>query len=270
MLNKWMHEKRMYLLNKAGVPTCIRPQGSSTVDLTLANGGAVEGITDWAVVAIESLSDHHVPITSTYRETSCVERNKYVKEYFTRWNINKCNCDLFEASFAFLNVIRPAYLDRIKKEKRVRVIMKQACDVAMPRKGQMNWKKYTYWWNNEINTLRTECTRARCVWTRCRKKYKNLLKIDRDARCQHNLQLWTTAKHRLRQAIRLAKEKAWKELVDDTDREPWSMSYRIVRNKLKDKTMGLTLSMSVRSMTELLTELLPFTNRACMVAARAN
>lgn len=41
------------------------------------------------------------------------------------------------------------------------------------------------------------------------------------------------------------------------------MSYRIVRNKLKDKTMGLTQSMSVRSMTELLTELFPFTNRAC-------
>lgn len=89
MLNKWMHEKRMYLLNNSGVPTCIRPQGSSTVDLTLAKGGAMEGITDWAVVTIESLSDHHVPITYTHRETSCVERNKYVKEYFTRWNINK-------------------------------------------------------------------------------------------------------------------------------------------------------------------------------------
>lgn len=54
-----MAERDLKLCNVGGVPTCVRLQGSSVVDLTWALPSLLGRIIGWHVVAgFESLSDH--------------------------------------------------------------------------------------------------------------------------------------------------------------------------------------------------------------------
>lgn len=55
----WMAGMGLTVLNEGGEATCIRPNGESHVDLTMANGRAADTVSKWRVLGEESLSDHH-------------------------------------------------------------------------------------------------------------------------------------------------------------------------------------------------------------------
>lgn len=44
---------------------------------------------------------------------------------------------------------------------------------------------------------------------------------------------YRTDKRALRIAISNAKAQSWKELLEELDRNPWGLAYKIVRNKLR-------------------------------------
>lgn len=59
VLDEWISEMNLIILNRGRVPTCVRPQGSSIVDLTIASAWTSDRVCDWRVEAnMESLSDH--------------------------------------------------------------------------------------------------------------------------------------------------------------------------------------------------------------------
>lgn len=59
-LVNWMEKINLILINDGDSPTCIRPQGTSIVDLTWATPIVARKITAWKVeIGMLSLSDHN-------------------------------------------------------------------------------------------------------------------------------------------------------------------------------------------------------------------
>ena len=93
----------------------------------------------------------------------------------------------------------------------------------MPRKGRTNGRKLIYWWNEEISSLRKECLRYRRRQTRARSD-------EARQRAQDN---YKDAKKKIKWAIQASKTKAFKELRDTIDENPWGSAYKIVLTKIK-------------------------------------
>lgn len=109
---------------------------------------------------------------------------------------------------------------------RLRGAVTEVCDVAMPRCRSSPRRPAVYWWSRGLAELRQECMRARRAYTRCRRRRDDVEMEDflREA--------YTDKKKELQRAIRMAKAKAWDELVETVENDPWGRPYKLVRKKL--------------------------------------
>jgi len=99
-----------------------------------------------------------------------------------------------------------------------------ACDVSAKRIKWLNKKRGVYWWNEEVANARRCCVAVRRLLTRRRRRggnYDNLETLYRKARrefCKH---------------IKKAKSKAWGELIQTLDDDPWGRPYKLVMGRLR-------------------------------------
>lgn len=77
LLEEWAAQYNLRLGNVGSAPTCIKPQGTSVVDITWHSLYADNYLSEWQVLDTETMSDH-VFITFTYRRT-------YRREQETEW-----------------------------------------------------------------------------------------------------------------------------------------------------------------------------------------
>lgn len=115
----------------------------------------------------------------------------------------------------------------------------QACDLIMPKVKSIRNKKATYWWNNNIATLRTTCISARRKYT----KIKSRPHASDGAVLECKAQ-FKSARRALRDAIRQAKRQAWQELINNIEDDPWGRPYLVVMNRLRSAAPALTQSLS--------------------------
>jgi len=86
-------------------------------------------------------------------------------------------------------------------------------------------RRSVYWWSPELSALHRDANHLRRVHKRKRKK------VGPDA-CSTEAETAKTAKTQLCKAIKRAKEKAWIELCDQVERDPWGKPYKLVMGKL--------------------------------------
>lgn len=138
----------------------------------------------------------------------------------------------------------------MKIDRWLQRITREACDSAAPRHRPRVPRKQTYWWNESIAEKRRECIEKRRLWTRSKRR-----QIEREIRsCKRN---YTEAKKQLRREIKIAKTKAWQELVEDVNRDPWGLPYLIVLKKLRKTSPGITETMDEGKINKLLDSLFP-------------
>lgn len=82
-----------------------------------------------------------------------------------------------------------------------------------------------HWWNSEISTLRSTANHLRRVFQRKRKNKGPAASTAEEANAK-------TAKRALVHAIKRAKESSWKKLCDMILKDPWSLPYKLVMDKL--------------------------------------
>lgn len=86
IIMEWASALDLGLLNEPGVCTCVRPQGSSVVDLSWVSAGLVSSIVEWSVFeTMESLSDH-LYIGISLRKS---DPNNRAIAHIKRWNFSK-------------------------------------------------------------------------------------------------------------------------------------------------------------------------------------
>ncbi|KMQ93365.1 hypothetical protein RF55_6537 [Lasius niger] len=129
---------------RGSVPTCVREQGSSIVDITMGSSEVARMIGDWRVDdGAESLSDHRY-VKFSLGEKVVLDRDKALA-YFPRWNYKKIDRDVFNATLhaRLWSIFREK--DTIDEDiKYLENTLTQACDLVMPKIKSIRDKKATY------------------------------------------------------------------------------------------------------------------------------
>lgn len=255
LLSSWAAERDLRIANIGNIPTCIRPQGSSIVDLIWMSPDLLPFMEDWRVMTdTEILSDHCYIYfyVGAARQVLTFSRNKT-----RRWNLKKFNADFFLATLNWHEK------DTIEKHQFnpdgmigwLDKVMKEACGAAAPRVGPKKPRHQAYWWSENTAALRHDCIRARRLWQRAKKR-----------RCPEDQvrelgDAYKLAKRKLREEINKAKSKAWQELISTIDEDPWGLPYKLVLRKVKTSTMALTEILKPEILPELLDSLFPKNTR---------
>lgn len=243
----------MRLVNVGDVPTCVRPQGSSIVDLTWASPELVTDVHDWRVrTDLESLSDHQYVMFSVGGGTgSYVPRGPTPK----RWNLKKLDEDMFQWAITWHCSTGPSeetVSSASKYSEWVDWVMTDSADASAPRCFSKKTRKQAYWWNEELGEIRRACIRSKRAWTRSKRRRHSLPEeIDNFGR------EYKQKRNDLRDAIKKAKSTAWSELIETIDKDPWGLPYRIVLNRLRQSSPSLTETLERDTLEVLLNDLFP-------------
>ncbi|XP_041976509.1 uncharacterized protein LOC121731220 [Aricia agestis] len=229
---EWSVQAGLSLLNRGAAPTCVRPQGSSIVDLSFASPAVGRLVQNWRVEEeVETLSDHlYIRFcVSSPNHTRMVPRSLESASEFPRWSLTKLDPEaLSEAIEVEAWTPRPTLPANVNAEALwFREDMTRICDAAMPRVRGPPARKQVYWWTDTIAELRHQCIRARRPYQRQRRRRTRNESLERRLRSEYS-----AAKSALHLAIKQAKEAAREEMLAELDRDPWGRPYRIVRNKI--------------------------------------
>ncbi|XP_011860276.1 PREDICTED: uncharacterized protein LOC105557606 [Vollenhovia emeryi] len=250
-LADWAAELNLCLSNKGKEPTCVRHTGSSIVDLTWSTPDIAGKILNWKVLKeVETLSDH---MYITYEVASRDNNPPRETKSRVRWNCDKLDQEFFEKSLEWSCSIGPTGEDLESDDGPalwLRRVMTEACEAAAPRIPKRIKKRYVHWWSSEIEELRTECIRARRNWTRAKRR--------RDEPNERELAVtYRNTRNRLRQEINKAKNQAWANLVNEVEKDPWGLPYKLVLNKLRRADTSLAEKMDHGEMDALMDTLFP-------------
>ena len=196
----------LVLANNGDKPTFMSRGFSSVVDLTFMSASLARNV-EWAVSDYYTHSDHQAIIFSI-GSNSVVNSslNKSKPKYFG-WASKKLNRAAFIQEFS-----QNTDLNGTASDKANQIIskLKKACDTAMPRRRiNKNWHP-NYWWNSEINDLRTKCFKARRKAQRSRGR----------VHFEENLREYKYSRREFQNAITRSKTNCFKEICLEADSDP--------------------------------------------------
>lgn len=128
-------------------------------------------------------------------------------------------------------------------------VITTTCDLAARRVSSRPRRKAVYWWCDAVDTARKTCIRLRRLWLRA--KRKNTVGVMRLQR-QYKL-----ARNNLRREIKIAKARAWDDLIASIENDPWGLPYKLVMGRLRPSTPGPAAAMLSGLLQRLLTSLFP-------------
>lgn len=135
ILEDWVSSLGLHLLNQGTQDTCVRPQGSSIVDLTWVTPSAARMLIEWRVLLdVEHLSDHRHIAMNFGRRGLPANRNDQQEQQQPRWTMRRLDEDMLMASVttAMWSYSLTAN-DPSEEESWIRTTLTTACDMAMPR-----------------------------------------------------------------------------------------------------------------------------------------
>ncbi|XP_068993471.1 uncharacterized protein [Neodiprion pinetum] len=225
LLEEWAASCGVRLDNTGRTATCIRAQGSSVVDLTWSSVNLVPVIKGWRVLEeTETLSDHRY-ISYEVGTPRCAEHRG--RKGHMRWNWSKFSPEHLTDALSLTLSWGPTGGDYTTPEGLAGWIeraMTQACDAAAPRARTGNRsRKATYWRSEELADIRRSCIAARRRLARGRRTADDRQEKEAEYRA---------AKRVLRDGIKAAKAKAWRDLISSVEADPWGLSYKLVLGKL--------------------------------------
>lgn len=232
-------------------PTCVRPQGFSVVDLTWSSPDLLPLIDNWQVREdMEWLSDH---VCINFNVCTGRPRLPPIRGLNRRWNLRKFDRDFFRAALIWSsrNPDAEDVLDLNQSIRNLNKIMEEACDEAAPRIGLRRPRRSAYWWSESVAILRTACLHARRCWQCAKRRSRSSATINELGR------IYKIARKDLRLEINRPKTKAWQELIESIDKDPWDLPYKLVLGKLRTATPGLSELLKQDVLSNLLGSLFP-------------
>nr|CAI5864374.1 unnamed protein product [Callosobruchus analis] len=218
LLEEWMSELDLVVLNEGNTPTFQRGGYSSYIDVTLASQNAARWCKSWAVLDGETLSDHqHILFEIHDKRVTPVSKSEN-----TRITIDK---ERFKKVLATV----------VEGEDFSRPTVQQFTEAV--HKAQMNSKLKAgkaqegipYWWNTDIENKRADCVSLRRRLTRTRYKERNHpgspILSELAAEYRRNLK-------ELRRNIEQSKKKHWEDLCAELENDIWGDGYRIVTKRI--------------------------------------
>lgn len=170
-----------------------------------------------------------------------------------RWNVERLDKDLFSAMIA----MGKGGLDKVPQRENGRVnatelvestmnLLARTCNSSMPRRKPVRNRRPAYWWNEDIAELRRVCLQRRRLPQRTPRGSPEFE--------ERNLQ-YKQSKKTLKATIGKSKAQKWNELIEDIEREPWGLGYRIVLQKLGGMAQSTEMPTDVKE--QIIDELFP-------------
>jgi hypothetical protein len=175
------------IVNVGSTNTFSRNGRESVIDVTFCSPSLVEGM-NWRISDTYTGSDHSA-LRYVVRNgvATTLVRKKCRK---TQWKVRYLDRGVLRDTFGWLM----ADTERITASHLTNV-MTNACDMAMPRKGEpKSYRQKAYWWSDEIASLRADCFKARRLAQRARSE---VLRNER-------LTLYKTRRAQLKRAIEVS------------------------------------------------------------------
>lgn len=258
ILEEWLVEHGLTVLNRGTMHTCVRRNGGSIVDVTFASHGLAPRIQGWRVLdGVETLSDHRY-IRFSVSAQSPRAGQADASEFGPRWALSRMDEEvLLEAAEAQAWLpIPPSPIDIDQEAEWLASAMTSVCDAAMPRvRPGGARRRQVYWWTQDIAQLRRDCAAARRQYTRHRRRRR--ITADSAAIEEALHAAYAASKKTLRDAIRRAKDRARQELLATLDADPWGRPYRMVRNKLRPWAPPLTQTLEPEAVEATISALFP-------------
>lgn len=227
---------RLYVINENNeLPTYESISGQSNIDLTLVSENMMENCKKWTVSPKCTTSDHNL---ITFQVIFGGKMNRrFIKSNY--YNTKKANWENFKSlltkSFTD-NVLNTLQNDEPEKAvKTYTTILDQVSKKSIPYKKQSN--RSVPWWNEKLAEMRKKVNKAK----------KNFNKIKK-----FKLQNLDEAKNNYRQIrnkyvieIRKSKQESWQNFVTiEANKDPWSIPYKIIRDKIKRDEVITSLKLS--------------------------
>lgn len=265
-MEDWADQLDLRLVNEGNIPTCVRTQRVSIVDLTWSSPGLISQINKWQVLKdYENYTDHEY---ITYElNLNQIYTDRFIPlSPFPKWSFHKMDVEKYTAAAEFIsnttnweNVINDT-IDECASWLENTVT--DLCSFSTPRQGACD-RTQSYWWTEKIHKLRLECNKKRRILTRIKRKtyisHRGLSEID----CK-KLPVIISARKELRIAknalvteIRRSKILSWRRLLDTLNKDPWSQPYKIVLNKLRKAVPSITRVLPPNQVSHILDELFP-------------
>ena len=202
MVNEMVSRNDLIVLNLGHEPTFRRGIARSIIDLTISTLRLASKITDWRVLEETTLSDHRCIEFSIGNRRTGISGKRGNKR--PSWNTRRLSKDKLRDfleetrltdELGWVKSAEP--MESTVRLARQRVIA--ACDHSMPRLGQRRAQGSRYWWNDTLSGLRSACNAARRKTTR---------------------------------SIRRSQLKCWRDLIEEVEKDPWGLAFKIVTKKL--------------------------------------
>lgn len=243
-LSDWAASSGLVVANEGSTPTFQRTTGQgSIVDITLVSEDL--RLTDWRVLeGVETLSDHRY---ITYNLGGNTGEDTTLPRQIHGWK--RTNEDVLRQEIR----LRLAG-DRCATAERLMVAIREAHEVATTGGDSKNGKKRTpkYWWTQEIAEARRWCVKARRAYNRALSR-RGSNEQDRGTK----LEQLRGARRSLKWLVKKSKERAWQNLCDEVESQPWGLGYKLVTGKLKAMCPALHSRPSEELQNEAIGKLFP-------------
>lgn len=233
ILLEWMAALDLVVHN-TGEPTFIRGTTKSHIDVTCSSQKLAQQVKKWRIVSKEGLTDHqyicfeiedHTPKRAAVHPRVPLEAGVVRREI--RAQIERLNMEEEVNPGTCLEMLKAVHYKCTNRRRRER----GSCP---------------YWWSEEVEEAREECTAMRRVITRNRSGNERIREEYKDMR------------KRLKKLIRTAKAKAWEDICDKLEDDIWGDGYRIIKKSLKGS--GVPYSLEKDFQLEILNTLFPTRN----------
>lgn len=231
LLKGWLDNLGLFVLNTDYVATCRRPQGNSVVDLCIGNSLTLDKIYRLEVRSeIPTVSDHCIICVDLLSGNARLKHLE-LQQKFPRWNYKKLDVDLLGAGVIFKTWTTERLVDLSATDSAswLNKALVEVSNISMPKSGKRGLRNSAYWWNEEVADLRAILISKRRILIRTRKREKSEESVLTNA----HYRAYRRALRDYRQAIKRAKNKSWKQLLDTLDKDPWGLPYKLVTSKLR-------------------------------------
>lgn len=230
----------MVVCNSGDRPTFSRAFAGgisrSHIDITFVSGSASHTVRDWKVAEEYTGSLHNYIFFNVSRALRTGSTPAEERWAWRKLDMTKLSNFIRQTRFA-------PEVEALSSTDALNRYLQDACNSCMPKGTYRGGKKPTYWWTQEIATLRGECHKARREFKRGRLRPAE----EQEQRKQ--------AFKRARKELKLAIKKAcWNDLCRQVETDPWGLPYKIVTKKLVGRRPipGLTIPGRVETIIDTL------------------